>query len=113
MFLRAFFGSEKAFAILLRRIRWRKEVYCPHCGSHDVIEYGWYGVYQKPKYQDCDTYYNDMSMIRNLTFIKRHGIKDFLKQQEDKHRCPECGGTISVHTNTCYNCDIRTSNSKK
>ena len=47
----------------------------------------------------------DMSMISNLKFIRKNGIKAFLKQQEEKYKCPECGGTICVHTNMCYNCE--------
>jgi len=46
----------------------------------------------------------DMSMIENLEFIKENGIKLFLRQQEEKYKCPECGGVICVHNNKCYNC---------
>ena len=46
----------------------------------------------------------DMSMIKNLEFIEDNGIEDFLKKQEDRYSCPECGGIICVHNNVCYNC---------
>lgn len=46
-----------------------------------------------------------MSMIDNLTYIEENGVDKFLEQQEEKYECPECGETICVHTNICYNCD--------
>jgi len=48
----------------------------------------------------------DMSMIKNLEFIKENGINLFLKQQEEKYKCPYCGGVICVHNKKCYNCEI-------
>ena len=47
----------------------------------------------------------DMSMIENLEHIQNNGISDFLKQQQKKYQCPECGGVICVHTGICYSCD--------
>ncbi len=46
-----------------------------------------------------------MSMIENLQFIKENGIEAFLGQQEENYRCPECGGTVCVHTGICYGCE--------
>ncbi len=40
----------------------------------------------------------DMSMIKNLKTIKEKGMNKFLKEQEEKYRCPGCGGIICVHT---------------
>ena len=48
----------------------------------------------------------DMSMIKNLEFIKENDINLFLKQQEEKYKCPNCGGMICVHNKKCYNCEI-------
>ncbi|MFO7791686.1 MAG: DUF3795 domain-containing protein [Candidatus Saliniplasma sp.] len=45
-----------------------------------------------------------MSMIKNLRSIKKNGMDRFLKEQEEKYRCPECGGSTCVHTNICYTC---------
>ncbi len=45
-----------------------------------------------------------MSMIDNLNFIKKNGIEKFLKSQEEKYRCDQCGGVICVHTGKCYEC---------
>ena len=45
-----------------------------------------------------------MSMIENLTFIKEKGMVEFLKKEEKKWQCPECGGVISCHNGICYSC---------
>jgi len=45
-----------------------------------------------------------MSMVENLKELKEKGLKDFLKIQEDKYGCPECGDVISVHDRKCYSC---------
>ncbi len=47
----------------------------------------------------------DMSMIDNLKYIRDNGIDTFLKYQEKRYTCPECGGIICVHTNICYTCN--------
>jgi hypothetical protein len=49
------------------------------------------------------TKYN-MSMIENLEFIKKNGMKKFLDQQEKKYKCKKCDGVICVHDNKCYEC---------
>ena len=57
--------------------------------------------------EKLDTMYQkryDMSMIENLKYISDHGIHDFLKQQQKKYQCPECGGVICVHNGICYSC---------
>lgn len=47
-----------------------------------------------------------MSMVDNLEFIKKHGIKKFLKKQEEKYKCGRCGkDVICVHNGKCYSCD--------
>jgi predicted enzyme related to lactoylglutathione lyase len=46
----------------------------------------------------------NMSMIENLKYIRDNGMESFLKQQERKYRCPECGGVICVHNGICYSC---------
>lgn len=54
-----------------------------------------------------------MSMIENLTYIKEHGIDKFLKKEEEKWRCPECGGTICCHNGICYRCGLERLKAKK
>ena len=48
----------------------------------------------------------DMSMIDNLKHIKENGMKSLLQKQEEKYKCPKCGGVICVHNGKCYSCDI-------
>ncbi len=46
----------------------------------------------------------DMSMVENLKEIRDKGINEFLKTQEEKYGCPQCGDVISVHDKKCYVC---------
>jgi len=39
---------------------------------------------------------DEMSMIHNLKYIERHGMKKFLASEGKKWKCPECGGVIAV-----------------
>ncbi len=51
-------------------------------------------------------HYN-MSIVENLKELKKKGLKEFLKTQEGKYKCPEYGNVISVHHSKCYNCGFR------
>ncbi len=44
------------------------------------------------------------SPVKNLKFLKEHGMEAFLKAQQEEHQCPKCGGTICVHNGFCYDC---------
>ncbi len=48
-------------------------------------------------------HYN-MSMVENLKTIKAKGITEFLAEQTEKYRCPNCGDVVSVHDGKCYSC---------
>jgi len=45
-----------------------------------------------------------MSMIENLKNIRNNGMDKFLKQQEIKYQCQDCGGVLCVHNGICYSC---------
>ena len=45
-----------------------------------------------------------MSMIENLENIKQNGMKEFLKNEEARWACIECGNIVSVHINACPIC---------
>jgi Protein of unknown function (DUF3795) len=49
------------------------------------------------------TKYN-MSMIKNLQFIKNYGIEKFLMNEKKRWICTDCGGTINVHKGICSRC---------
>lgn len=54
-----------------------------------------------------------MSMIENLEYIKQHGTKQFLKQQEENWKCDACGAVICCHNGICYHCDLDRLRNKK
>ncbi|MCX7614964.1 MAG: DUF3795 domain-containing protein [Clostridiales bacterium] len=47
-----------------------------------------------------------MSMIENLRDIEKHGIENFLKKEEEKWTCPDCGNMVCCHNGLCLNCKI-------
>jgi ribosomal protein L32 len=54
-----------------------------------------------------------MSMIENLSFIKKHGIQNFLAEQAKTWKCPNCGEMICCHNGICFNCGLDTLRNKK
>jgi len=57
--------------------------------------------------------YFKMSMIENLEYIKDNGINKFLEREQEKWRCPECGGVICCHNGICFNCGLDKLRQKK
>jgi hypothetical protein len=45
-----------------------------------------------------------MSMIDNLEFIKGKGLTAFVEKENERWRCPKCGGIICVHRGYCVEC---------
>ena len=45
-----------------------------------------------------------MSMVENLKTLKVKGMDEFLKEQKERHGCPNCSDVVSVHDNKCYKC---------
>jgi len=65
--------------------------------------------------EKLDRRYRDkygMSMIENLRYIQTNGIRQFLKNEQDRWNCPTCGGVVCVHSKTCYTCN-QTGNPKR
>lgn len=54
-----------------------------------------------------------MSMQENLEYIRDHGIAKFLKSEENKWKCPNCGGVICCHNGICFNCGLDKLKNKK
>jgi len=54
-----------------------------------------------------------MSMIENLEFIRKRGIMEFLEEEADKWKCPECGAVICCHNGICFNCGLEKLRNKK
>ena len=53
------FRSEAAAANLLQQVRWHDGLYCPHCRSESVINYGSYRLFQRYRCKDCGRTFND------------------------------------------------------
>jgi hypothetical protein len=71
--------------------------FCYSCGEYPCARLKHLDKRYRTKYS--------MSMIENLDFVKKHGIRKFLKSQERKYKCRKCGGVICVHIGKCYKCD--------
>lgn len=54
-----------------------------------------------------------MSMIENLEYIEKNGIQEFLRTEEEKWKCPQCGGMISCHNGICFRCELDKLREKK
>jgi hypothetical protein len=46
-----------------------------------------------------------MSMIENLENIKRLGVDAFIKNEEKRWTCKNCGSLICIHKINCLNCN--------
>ncbi|MBC8452512.1 MAG: DUF3795 domain-containing protein [Spirochaetes bacterium] len=45
-----------------------------------------------------------MSMIENLEDIRDRGIREFVKTEKTRWKCPECGEILCVHRDACVYC---------
>jgi hypothetical protein len=54
-----------------------------------------------------------MSLIQNLSYIKRYSMDRFLEQQEQKWKCPNCNGNVCCHNGICFNCELDKLRAKK
>ena len=48
-----------------------------------------------------------MSMFENLLFIKEKGLEKFLKSEQKKWKCKNCGSSLCVHRDHCLHCDYK------
>lgn len=46
----------------------------------------------------------DMSMIENLMHIESRGIRQFVRNENERWACRSCGELVSVHRPKCLNC---------
>jgi ribosomal protein S27AE len=53
------------------------------------------------------------SLIDNLLQIKQLGIEKFVAKENEKSKCPKCGGTVSIHDGKCYGCGVLQKTEKK
>jgi hypothetical protein len=50
-----------------------------------------------------------MSMIENLDNIKALGLNTFVRNEQARWQCHECGGVICVHKGFCLTCEAKRS----
>ena len=63
--------------------------------------------YPCPRLKRLDKRYRSnygMSMIENLATIQNIGIEEFLKNEEIRWTCAQCGFGLCVHRDYCLNC---------
>lgn len=86
----------------LKKNRWQ---YCYRCGAFPC-----------DKIKHIDQRYRahyHMSMVANLAYTKKRGIKAFLADQQKKWQCRKCGGLICCHNGLCFHCDAKKLKAKK
>jgi len=49
------------------------------------------------------------NLIDNLLNIQKYGINKWLEEEEETWKCNECGGTVSIHTHSCFDCGAKQS----
>jgi hypothetical protein len=73
-----------------------KTKFCFECGNFPCVNLKHIDKRYRTKY--------NMSMIENLLDIKDFGIRKFLKNEDIRWTCSQCGGTICVHKGYCIDC---------
>jgi hypothetical protein len=48
-----------------------------------------------------------MSMIDNLKKIRKLGVRQFIRDEKERWRCPSCGEMICVHKPQCLSCGYK------
>lgn len=48
-----------------------------------------------------------VSLIENSTYVKEHGLEEFMKRQKEQYTCAACGGVVSLHDAVCSECGKR------
>jgi len=70
--------------------------YCFCCDSFPCARLNHLDKRYKTKY--------GMSMIDNLENIRKLGIRQFIRNEKERWKCPECGETLCVHKPQCLYC---------
>jgi hypothetical protein len=89
---------------------------CKHLMNHTVQFCYECLEYPCEKLRHIDTRYQTlyrMSLLENLTDIKANGMEKFLRTQEEKWFCQNCGGVICCHNGLCFQCDSELLKNKK
>lgn len=74
-----------------------KENYCVYCNDFPCKLIKHLDNRYKTKYSE--------SPIENLLSISKNGLNEFIKTENDKWTCTQCGKLLCVHRDKCMNCD--------
>jgi hypothetical protein len=77
-------------------IKNKKAEYCFECNDYSCKRLKSLDLRYRTKYK--------MSEIANLEFIKKEGIEKFVEHEKVRWTCPECHGTVNVHSGACSGC---------
>ncbi len=83
---------------------------CPKLSKHQIDSCSQCDTMPCKKLAHLDKRYRErynMSMVENLRELKINGVEAFLKNQQEKYRCPNCRDVVSVHDQNCYSCNYR------
>lgn len=84
-------------ACTLRFCDKRKGKYCDHTCT----------TFPCKRLKNLDKRYREkygMSMLKNLEYIETLGIRHFVKNENSRWKCPECGELVCVHRSECLKC---------
>ena len=88
---------------------------CLNCGIRNcpkLLEEGYAFCYECTEYpcrrlRQMDKRYRSkyhMSVLENLESIRDQGLEAFLKSQDQRFTCPNCGELVCVHKPACFAC---------
>lgn len=83
---------------------------CEHLAESHSKYCAYCKVYPCTRIKKLDKRYRTrygMSMIENLNMIKESGIRKFVKFENQRWVCPDCGNIVCVHKNACLVCGTK------
>ena len=81
-----------------------------NCSEHKRADFKY--CYECPKYpctklNSLENRYvekHQLSLLDNLHYIQQYGEDEFIKIENKRWKCKNCGKTLCVHRNFCLNC---------
>ena len=70
--------------------------FCFECGDFPCAKFDRLNRRYSTKY--------NTNLVNNLMEIKSKGLDKWLGEEEKKWKCANCGGVVSIHDLTCYDC---------
>ena len=99
---------DKKCAILKKRCRLLREgkvLFCSDCPDYPCSPLKRLDKRYRERYR--------MSMLENLAAIRGDGIERFLQREQERWKCPDCGGTICCHNGICFGCGLEKLRAKR